>query len=136
MIVNCISSPVWYHYLYGALLFVSTRRIWPLEVSHLTKVNLIHLLSLLKNQQRSVMIIITSWRGEGGRGDGTYPLVVGQVLSLESEPSSLPATNVVRVFLLQIPNFVITLQSMQESRNMVHELLCTVYVESSMLIIS
>lgn len=55
MIVNCISSPVWYHYLYGALLFVSTRRIWPLEVSHLTKVNLIHLLSLLKNQQRSVI---------------------------------------------------------------------------------
>lgn len=44
----------------------------------------------------------------GDEGGGAY-FEVGKTLSLEGEPSSSPATYIVRVLLLQVPNLVIPL---------------------------
>lgn len=55
MVVNRTCLPVWYNYLYAALLFICPGRVWALEVSHFTKVNLVYLFSLLKYHGRRVL---------------------------------------------------------------------------------
>ena len=120
MVDKSLCLPLRENYLYAALLFKSPCRIRSLQICHFPQVNLIHFLPLLKikyiQEFEGAVSTCSSWL--------TYSFVVGKALSLESEPSSLPASNIVRVLLLQVPNLVITLQ-WEQGRGCSCYVLCT-----------